>query len=249
MRRAEPCESRKSYMFGSFDKAGCRYAAGCGIVLQLRVATLLYRNPSDQNARAIPGIRQPGQAVLRMTPIERNRSDAAGEIRLIARVRAGDQQAMSELYDQYAKVVYSVALRVLQDTGAAEDVLQDIFLQLWRNPDAFDASRGSLAAWLAVIARHRAIDRLRKRRPETELEEFVIAGGPDLASEAERTLMVQKVRTVMEEMNQDQRAALEMAFFQGLTHTEIAEKTGEPLGTIKTRIRSGLQQLRQKFGG
>ena len=179
------------------------------------------------------------------TPSGRN--DAADEMRLIARLRAGDQQAMSELYDRYSKVVYAVALRVLQDAAAAEDVLQDVFLQLWRKPDAFDASRGSLAAWLAVITRHRSIDRLRQRRPETDIEECVITSGPDLRDETERTLVVEKIRGALAEMNPDQRTALEMAFFQGLTHSEIAEKTGEPLGTIKTRIRSGLQQLRAKF--
>lgn len=185
-----------------------------------------------------------------MEPVEkssRSRSDAAEEMRLIARLRAGNQQAMSELYDRYGKVVYAVALRVLQDTGAAEDVLQDVFLQLWRKPDAFDASRGSLAAWLAVIARHRSIDRLRQRRPETDIEDCVIASGPDLADEAERVLVIEKVRGALAEMNPDQRSAMELAFFQGLTHSEIAEKTGEPLGTIKTRIRTGLQQLRARF--
>ena len=185
-----------------------------------------------------------------MEPVEkssRTRGDPGDEMRLIARVRAGDQQAMSELYDRYAKVVYGVALRVMQDAAAAEDVLQDIFLQLWRNPDAFDASRGSLAAWLSVIARHRSIDRLRKRRPETDIEECVITSGPDLRDETERTLVVEKVRGALAEMNPNQRTALELAFFQGLTHAEIAEKTGEPLGTIKTRIRTGLQQLRARF--
>src|SRR6202050_5436103 len=167
-----------------------------------------------------------------------NHGGPGDDMRLVARIRAGDQQAMSELYDRYAKVVYAVALRVLQDAGAAEDVLQDVFLQLWRNPDAFDASRGTLAAWLAVISRHRSIDRLRKRRPETDIEDCVIAGGPDLRDETERRLVIEKVRNVLAEMNPDQRKVLELAFFQGLTHTEIAEKTGEPLGTVKTRIRS-----------
>jgi RNA polymerase sigma-70 factor (ECF subfamily) len=184
-----------------------------------------------------------------MEPIEKSpvTRDAGGEMRLVARIRAGDQQAMSELYDRYSKVVYAVALRVLQDAAGAEDVLQDVFLQLWRNPDAFDASRGSLAAWLAVIARHRSIDRLRKRRPETNIEDCVIASGPDLRDETERTLIIEKVRGALDLMSPEQRQAMELAFFQGLTHTEIAEKTGEPLGTIKTRIRSGLQQLRAKF--
>lgn len=175
------------------------------------------------------------------------RPEAGDEMRLVARVRAGDQQALAELYDRYSSVVYGVALRVLQDTGAAEDILQDIFLQLWRKPDAFDSSRGSLAAWLAVIARHRSIDRLRKRRPETDLEGCVIVSTTDLGDETERSLVIEQVRVVMREMSPDQRTAMEMAFFQGLTHTEIAEKTGEPLGTIKTRIRSGLRQLRTRF--
>jgi RNA polymerase sigma-70 factor (ECF subfamily) len=185
-----------------------------------------------------------------MEPMEKSpapRTDAGDEMRLVARVRAGDQQALAELYDRYSNVVYAVALRVLQDAAAAEDVLQDIFLQLWRNPDSFDASRGSLTAWLAVISRHRSIDRLRKRRPETDIEDCVIAGGPDLRDETERSLIVEKVRGALTAMNPEQREAMELAFFQGLTHTEIAEKTGEPLGTIKTRIRSGLQQLRAKF--
>lgn len=168
-------------------------------------------------------------------------------MRLIARIRGGDQQAMSELYDRYSNVVYGVALRVLQDAAAAEDVLQDIFMQLWRKPDAFDGSRGSLAAWLSVIARHRSIDRLRQRRPETDIEDVVIASSVDLRDETERSLVIEKVRVVLDQMSPDQRKALELAYFQGLTHTEIAEKTGEPLGTVKTRIRSGLQQLRTKF--
>jgi RNA polymerase sigma-70 factor (ECF subfamily) len=185
-----------------------------------------------------------------MEPIDdssANRHSPADDMRVVARVRAGDQQALSELYDRYSKLVYSVALRILQDTGAAEDLLQDVFLQLWRKPDAFDSSRGSLAAWLAVIARHRAIDRLRQRRPETDIEDCVIASATDLGNETERSLVIEKVRVAMNEMSPDQRTAMEMAFFQGLTHTEIAEKTGEPLGTIKTRIRSGLQMLRARF--
>jgi RNA polymerase sigma-70 factor, ECF subfamily len=185
-----------------------------------------------------------------MEPMDKSsgtRTDAGNDMRLVARLRAGDQQAMSELYDRYSSVVYGVALRILQDTGAAEDLLQEIFLQLWRKPDAFDSSRGSLGAWLAVIARHRAIDRLRQRRPESDIADCVIAGGTDLRDETERSLVIEKVRVVMGEMSADQRTAMEMAFFEGLTHTEIAEKTGEPLGTIKTRIRSGLQMLRARF--
>ncbi len=162
-------------------------------------------------------------------------------------MKSGDQSALAELYDRYSSVVYAVALRVLGDTGSAEDVLQDVFLQLWRNPGAFDAARGSLGAWLAVITRNRAIDALRKRRPETDIEDVIVSVAPDLAAAADRSRAAEKVRGVLGSMPPPQRSALEMAYFEGLTHSEIADKTGEPLGTIKTRIRSGLIAMRKAF--
>jgi RNA polymerase sigma-70 factor (ECF subfamily) len=142
-------------------------------------------------------------------------------------------------------VVYSAALRVLGDPAAAEDVLQEVFLQLWRNPRAFDASRGSLGAWLAVIARHRAIDQRRRRRPETDCEEVVLAVDPGLDGLAEQSEAMDLVRSVLATMSNEQRRALEMAFFEGMTHTEIAARTGEPLGTVKTRIRGALILIRK----
>ena len=164
---------------------------------------------------------------------------------LMSRIRAGDEDALAALHDRYAQVVYSVALRVLGETTQAEDILQEIFLQLWRDPQRFDSNRGSLGAWLAVIARHRAIDHLRRRRPESDIEDVVVSVEPDLASEADRSRAAKNVRDVLNGMHPAQRQALEMAFFEGLTHTEIAAKTGEPLGTIKTRIRVGLLALRK----
>lgn len=167
------------------------------------------------------------------------------DLALVTAIRSADQSAMAALYDRYSPIVYSVALRILQDTGAAEDVLQDIFMQLWRNPGAFDASRGNMGAWLAVITRHRAIDALRRRRPENDIDEVVVSVEPDLATEADRSRAMDKVRGALQSMPSTQRSALEMAYFEGLTHSEIAEKTGEPLGTIKTRIRTGLLSLRR----
>ncbi len=154
---------------------------------------------------------------------------------------------MTLLYDRYSSIVYGVALRVLGDTGAAEDVLQEVFLQLWRNPGAFDSSRGNLGPWLAVIARNRAIDGLRKRRPETDIADVVVSVELDIAGDAERARAMEKVRGALGTMPAAQRSALEMAYFEGLTHIEIAAKTGEPLGTIKTRIRTGLLALRKTF--
>jgi RNA polymerase sigma-70 factor (ECF subfamily) len=126
-------------------------------------------------------------------------------------------------------------------------VQQDVFMQLWRNPGAFDASRGNLGAWLAVIARNRAIDAIRKRKPEDDVEDVVLSVVPDMAAEADRARIAVKVREVLAALPAAQRAALEMAYYEGLTHTEIAAKTGEPLGTIKTRIRAGLIALRKAF--
>lgn len=166
---------------------------------------------------------------------------------LVSALRSGDQNAMARLYDKYSSMVYAVALRVLGDSAIAEDILQEVFMQLWRNPGVFDSSRGNLAGWLSVIARNRAIDSLRKRRPETDIEGVIVSVQPDLASEAERKRAMQKVRGTLGVMPPAQRTALEMAYFEGLTHSEIAAKTGEPLGTIKTRIRSGLLALRKAF--
>ncbi len=152
---------------------------------------------------------------------------------------------MAQLYARYSAVVYAVALRVLGDTAAAEDVLQEIFIQLWRRPGAFDSGRGNLAPWLAVITRNRAVDQLRKRRPQTEINETVVSVEPDLAGDADRGRAMEKVRAALSEMPSAQRSSLEMAYFQGYSHSEISVKTGEPLGTIKTRIRTGLMLLRK----
>jgi RNA polymerase sigma-70 factor, ECF subfamily len=164
---------------------------------------------------------------------------------LLSAIRSGNTDAMAMLYDRYSSIVYAVALRVLCDTAAAEDVMQEVFMRLWRSPETFDSSRGSLGPWLAVIARNRAIDGLRKRHPETDIEDVVVSVEPDMAGEAERARAMEKVRGALGAMPPAQRSALEMAYFEGLTHTEIAAKTGEPLGTIKTRIRAGLVALRK----
>jgi RNA polymerase sigma-70 factor (ECF subfamily) len=176
------------------------------------------------------------------------RQDIPADLAIVSGLKTGDQGAMAQLYDRYSSVVYAVALRVLGDTGAAEDVLQEVFLQLWRNPSAFDAARGSLASWLAVITRNRAIDSLRKRRPETDIEDVVLSVATDLAAEADRARAAETVRGVMGSMAPAQRSALEMAYWEGMSHSEIANKTGEPLGTVKTRIRAGLIALRKAFG-
>ena len=166
---------------------------------------------------------------------------------LLDRVRRGDEQAMATLYDRYSRVVYSVALRVLRDPASAEDVLQDVFLGLWRRPESFVSARGSLGGWLAVVARNRSIDMLRRKRPSEQIEEVYLASPFDLASEAERNTLMQRARAIIMHLPLDQRKTLEMAYFDGLTHTEIAEITGDPLGTVKTRIRTALLTLRKEM--
>ncbi|MBB5339221.1 RNA polymerase sigma-70 factor (ECF subfamily) [Edaphobacter lichenicola] len=154
---------------------------------------------------------------------------------------------MAALFDRYSKVVYSVALRVLRDPASAEDVLQEIFMQIWRNPDGFVATRGSLGGWLAVVSRNRSIDALRRKRPMESVDDMSLASNYNLANEAERNSLMEKARAVINLLPVEQRKTLEMAFFDGLTHSEIAEMTGDPLGTVKTRIRSALTSLRKAF--
>lgn len=169
------------------------------------------------------------------------------DLQLLDRVRRGEEDAMAALYDRYSRVVYSVSLRVLRDPAAAEDVLQDVFMSVWRRPDTFVPARGSLGGWLVVVARNRSIDVLRRKRPSEQVEEIYLASPFNLADEAERNSMMERARAVISRLPLEQRKTLEMAFFDGLTHSEIAEMTGDPLGTVKTRIRSALIALRKEL--
>lgn len=168
-----------------------------------------------------------------------------GDEHLLDRIRANDQQAMAVIFDRYGGMVYSVALRVLKDQGQAEDVMQEIFFQVWKAPGVFEQGRGSLGAWLAVVARNRAVDVLRRRKPSDPVEDVVLASATNLASEVERNTMMDKVRSVLNGLPSEQQRSVELAFFEGLTHSEIAARTGDPLGTVKTRIRSALITLRK----
>jgi len=172
---------------------------------------------------------------------------AEDDAALLALVQRGDENAMASLFDRYSKIVYSVALRVLRDPASAEDVLQEVFMQIWRNPNGFNATRGSLGGWLTVVARNRSIDAVRRKRPSEQVDDMALASNYNLADEAERNSLMEKARGVIRLLPMEQRKTLEMAFFDGLTHSEIAEMTGDPLGTVKTRIRSALTSLRKAF--
>ena len=167
------------------------------------------------------------------------------DYRLVTRIVHRDEGAFGAIYDRYSRVVYSIVLHVVRDAAIAEDILHDIFLNLWRSPQQFDGARGKLAPWLAVIARNRAIDWIRKQHLQEDLSEVQLVAGEDLAGEVERKLAIERVRAALNALPEKQRVALELAFFQGLTHSDIAAQAGEPLGTIKTRIRSALLSVRR----
>lgn len=168
------------------------------------------------------------------------------DLNLMRRLAQGDESALATLYDRYAGLVYSVARRVLGDAGAAEEVMQDLFYQLWWKARDYDAARGGLGAWLLVSARNRAIDRLRQRkRAEALAPEQVAPLAFDLESSVAQAELISRVKSALGGLSESQRQALELAYFEGMTHSEISQRTGEPLGTVKTRLRAALQALRQ----
>jgi RNA polymerase sigma-70 factor, ECF subfamily len=176
---------------------------------------------------------------------ELNVPDAA----LVERITRRDESALALLYDRYAGVLSSVLNRILRDTQAAEEILQDIFYQLWRTASRFDPARGSLGGWLLVIARNRAISRLRKHNPAggEELGENQVVAAANLESIVAKRELLGRVRDAVDALPREQRDVLELAYFAGMTHSEIARHTGDPLGTVKTRLRAAVETLKQNF--
>jgi len=164
-------------------------------------------------------------------------------------IAQGDVNAMAHLYDAHSRIVYSVALRILRDPSAAEDVLQDVFLRIWRTPSSFVAARGSLGGWLAVIARNRAIDVLRTKKPTDSIDDVPLPSKINLIEDVQQSLLVARLRPRIARLPSAQREALDMAFFRGMTHAEIAEATQSPLGTVKSRIRSALLKIGKAIHG
>jgi RNA polymerase sigma-70 factor (ECF subfamily) len=172
---------------------------------------------------------------------------------LVQRVQKRDAEAFAGLYDRHADLVYSVALRVLADPALAEDTAQDVFLRLWRTPEAFDPARGRFVSWLVSVTRNRAVDevRTRGRRRLREVGENANPEDPPDGRAEDPQLAVQvqadrlAVRRALSLLPEEQRTALELAYFSGLTQQEIAERLQQPLGTIKTRTRLALRKLRQ----
>ena len=170
---------------------------------------------------------------------------------LVAALRARDERALAQLYDRYGGAIYGLALRVTGDSGAAEEISVDTFWQLWQQADRFDGSQGSLQNWLFTIARSRAIDRVRARvaRKRTTAEDPTDVN--DVRRPEEAAELVERRRLVREAMaglSPDQRTALALAYYDGLSHSQIAERLQEPLGTVKTRIRQAMITLRRTLG-
>lgn len=174
---------------------------------------------------------------------------------LFDRLRRRDAQAMAQLYDRYGRAVYALIHRIVQDTAVAEDLVQETFLRIWNQAQAFDPGRGSAAAWILTVARNRAIDwkRSAEGKAERNLWEVYDDERPAQFLDFEKQLIhadqAERVRRAMEKLNDKQRTVIELAYFEGLTQSEMAERTGQPLGTIKTWVRAALQLLRQELGG
>lgn len=173
----------------------------------------------------------------------------------VGRMAGGDSSALADLYDRHARAIYSLALRILADAAEAEDVVQDVFTQAWRQATRYDAARAPVAGWLMIMTRARSLDRLRRRRaristtemdpamphprdPEIDQETLAITG-----EQAER------LRGALDVLPDVQRRAIELAYYEGLTQSDIATRLQQPLGTVKTRIRTGLLKLREVLGG
>lgn len=183
---------------------------------------------------------------------ERAEDDAV----LMAALGRGEIQALEQLYDRYSTLVFSVSLRVLHDPQLAEDVVQEVFLRLWRQPASFDPGRGRFISWLMSVTRNRALDELRRvsrrnRSEDQEQDENSPLDGlattdrmDDPALGVELSEQRAAVRAAMTRLPPEQRRAIELAYFSGLTQAEISDVTGDPLGTVKTRIRLGMRKLR-----
>jgi RNA polymerase sigma-70 factor (ECF subfamily) len=171
---------------------------------------------------------------------------------VIDRVAAGDQAAFATMYDQLAPTVFGVARRVLRDPTQAEEVTQEVFTEIWRQAARFDAGRGSVRTWALTIAHRRSVDRVRSEQAHRDRQARTAAvdltADPSPEDSAVDTEDRERARAAMAELSDAQREALELAFYDGLTHVQIAERLGVALGTVKTRIRDGLIRLRATMG-
>jgi RNA polymerase sigma-70 factor (ECF subfamily) len=178
---------------------------------------------------------------------------AEDDTQLVVRLQRRDPRALAELYDRYGRVVYSLILRVVRDTGIAEDLVQETFLRVWNRVHGFDAQKGSIGPWLLAVARNRAIDYLRSAGGrERNAVEFEETERPALYCDMEKDILTSDkarvVKSAIEKLSPNQRQVIELAYFEGLSQTEMAERMGQPLGTVKTWVRAALKNLRDELG-
>lgn len=171
---------------------------------------------------------------------------------LLRAIKRGDEEALAALYDRYRLILFGLILRILHSQPEAEDVLQDVFLQVWRRASDFDETRGRPFTWLVTLARSRAIDRLRslgsRERTATEAARATTDSIVDAADDVVKSEQSEIVRRALSELPEEQQSALVLAYFEGLTQSEIARRLNSPLGTVKTRMRSGMIRLRGLLG-
>ena len=184
--------------------------------------------------------------------LERGQADAH-EAALLRSVASGDERAFADLYDSYSAILLGLILRILHSRAEAEDVLQEVFLQVWQRAANFDETRGRPFTWLVTLARSRAIDRLRASASRDRAATASAAEAPppvvDAVEETFRSEQAETVRRALSSIPEEQRRALLLAYVEGLSQSEIAERLSEPLGTVKTRMRSGIIKLRELLGG
>jgi RNA polymerase sigma factor (sigma-70 family) len=186
----------------------------------------------------------------------RSAEGGAADLELLRRVAAGERGALDDLYERFRRPAFALARRVLADDVLAEDVLQDVFLGIWRDPGAFDGSRGNVASWLLAMVHHKAVDAVRReeshRRRRARAEEDLVLSAPTQTTDVEDTaserLVAERVRAALHALPAPQREALTLAYYGGYTQREVAALTDTPLGTVKTRMLAGMRRLKDTLG-
>jgi RNA polymerase sigma-70 factor (ECF subfamily) len=186
----------------------------------------------------------------------RRPEDGAADVELLRRVAAGDRGAIDDLYERFRRPAFALARRLLADDALAEDVLQDVFLTVWRNPAGFDGTRGTVSTWLLTLVHHKAVDAVRReeshRRRQVRAEDDLVMSAPIVADDVEDRawagIVADRVRAALVSLPEAQREALTLAYYGGYTQREVAALTGTPLGTVKTRRRAGMRRLKDTLG-